>query len=183
MDAIIPKKVFLTRGTGRHKEKLASFELALREAGISPFNLVKISSIFPPYCKIIPKDEGLKLLEPGQIVFLVLSDCSTNEAHRLIASSIGVAIPNNPNHYGYLSEHHCFGRDEKETGQYAEDLAAFMLATILGKDFDLHEIWDEEKSLYKISDEIIVTTRNITQTAQGTAGMWTTSIAAAVCIT
>jgi len=170
MSAIVPSKAFLTRGKGQHKEKLASFELALRSGGIAPFNLVKVSSIFPPRCKLISKEEGLKHLNPGQVVFLVLSECATDEAHRLISSSIGLAIPNDPNRYGYLS-------------QYAEDLAAYMLATTLGVDFDTSQIWDEEKNFYKISDKIVVRTRNITQTAKGKKGVWTTAFAAAVFIT
>ncbi len=182
MSAIIPSKVFLTKGKGQHKEKLASFELALRSGGIAPFNLVKVSSIFPPRCKLISKEEGLKLLKPGQVIFLVISECVTDEAHRQISSSIGLAIPNDPNRYGYLSEHHGFGQREKEAGQYAEDLAAYMLATTLGVDFDTSQIWDEDKNFYKISDKIVVRTRNITQIAKGKKGVWTTAFAAAVFI-
>jgi len=182
MSSIIPTKAFLTKGKGQHKEKLASFEQALRAAGIAPFNLVKISSIFPPHCKLITKEEGLKYLKPGQIVFLVMSECATNEAHRMISASVGLALQNDPNHYGYLSEHHAFGQAEKEAGQYAEDLAAYMLATTLGVDFDTSQIWNEEKSLYKLSDKLTVKTRNITQTAEGKKGLWTTAFAAAIFI-
>ena len=182
MSEIIPTRMFLTKGKGQHKEKLASFEDALRTAGIAPFNLVKTSSIIPPRCRLISKDEGLKLLKPGQIVFLVMSECATDEAHRLISASVGLAIPNDPNRYGYLSEHHGYGQNEKEAGQYAEDLAAYMLATTLGEEFDVRQIWDEEKNIYKISDKIVVRTRNITQTAKGKKGLWTTAIAAAIFI-
>jgi len=177
---IIPSKVFLTRGHGRHKEKLASLELALREAGIAPFNLVKVSSIFPPYCSLIPREEGLKQLNPGQITYLVMSENATDEGHRLVTASVGLARPNDAKQYGYLSEHHSFGQDEKEAGQYAEDLAAYMLATTMGKDFDLEQIWNDEKSVYEFSDDIIVKTQNITQTVHGKKGLWTTVLAAAV---
>ncbi len=182
MSIVIPSRVFLTKGKGQHKEKLASFELALREAAIAPFNLVKVSSIFPPRCKLCSKEEGLKLLKPGQIVFLVISECATDEAHRMIQASVGLAIPNAPDHYGYLSEHHSFGQNEREAGQYAEDLAADMLATTLGINVDTSQIWNEEKNIYKLSDNIVVRTRHITQTAKGEKGLWTTAIAAAIFI-
>jgi arginine decarboxylase len=178
----VPSKIFLTKGMGRHKEKLASLEIALRAAGIAPFNLVKITSIFPPNCQLITKEEGLKSLQPGQIVFLVMSVNATDEAYRYVSASIGLALPNDPGHYGYLSEHHGFGQDEKEAGQYAEDLAAYMLSTILGKNIDTDKIWNEEHNLYKISEKISVRTQNITQTDQGEKGLWTTVVAAAVCI-
>lgn len=182
MISFVPSKIFVTKGVGQHKEKLASFELALRQAGIAPFNLVKISSIFPPHCKLIPREEGLKHLKPGQIIFLVMSENATDEPQRVLTASVGLAIPNNPVHYGYMSEHHGFGQSKEEAGQYAEDLAAYMLATTLGKKFDLNEIWNEDKSLYQISENIIVKTDNITQNAIGKKDVWTTAFAAAICL-
>jgi len=59
---MLPTKMFLTRGVGRHKEKLASFEDALRDAGLAEYNLVNVSSIYPPGCKLIRREEGKKLL-------------------------------------------------------------------------------------------------------------------------
>ncbi len=182
MNSLVPIQIFLTKGMGRHKEKLVSFELALRQAGIAPFNLVKISSIFPPLCRLVTREEGLPRLKHGQILHLVISECATDEAHRNTTAAIGVARSNKPGHYGYLAEYHSFGQDEQEAGQYAEDLAACMLTTIMGEDFDQREIWEEEKSLYRISDALVISTQNITQSAEGKAGLWTTVIAAAVCI-
>jgi arginine decarboxylase len=164
---------------GRHREQLASFELGLRDAGIAAFNIVTVSSIFPPGCRLVSKRKGLSMLEPGEIVYAVLSRCDTNEARRLIGSSIGVAIPSDRNRYGYLSEHHSYGQNERRAGDYAEDLAAQMLGSILGLDIDLDKAWDERKELWKIAGHIVRTTQ-ITQTAIGTDGLWTTVVAAAV---
>jgi len=177
---MVPTRLFLTKGIGRHREKLTSFEMALRDAEIADFNLVKVSSIVPPRCKIIKKAQGIKNLAKGQIVFCVLSDNAANEPHRLIAASIGVAIPKDENIHGYLSEHKSFGQTERVAGDYAEDLAAYMLATTLGLHFDLDTSYDEKKEIWKISGHI-VTTRNITQSAAcDRNGLWTTVIAAAV---
>lgn len=178
----VPRKVFFTKGVGVAKEKLSSFELALRSADIAQYNLVRVSSIFPPKCKIISKKEGLPHLSPGQIVHVVLAETATNEPYRQMASSVGVAIPKDRSTYGYLSEVHDFGRNEVDAGDYAEDLAAQMLATILGVPFDPDSSWDERKEIWKISEKI-VTTRNITETTKGDRkGRWTTCIAAAVLI-
>ncbi|MCL5674632.1 MAG: arginine decarboxylase, pyruvoyl-dependent [Candidatus Omnitrophica bacterium] len=179
---MVPKKVFLTKGVGKDREKLTSFERSLRNAGIAQFNLVSISSIFPPDCKLISKTEGLSLLKPGQILYVVMSRNSTNEPHRLITSSVGLAIPKNPNQYGYLSEHESFGETEEKAGDYAEDLAATMLATILGVEFDPNLSYDEKKQIWRMSSEIVKTT-NITQSAIGDKnGLWTTVISSAVFI-
>jgi len=171
--------MFLTKGVGRHREQLTSYELALRSAGIMAFNIVTVSSIFPPHCKLVSKRKGLDMLHPGEIVFAVQSRLSTHEAHRMAAVSIGVAIPADPDRYGYLSEHHAYGQNEKIAGDYAEDLAASMLASTLGLDLDLDKAWDERKEEWKIAGDIVRTTE-ITQTAIGKDGLWTTVVAAGV---
>jgi arginine decarboxylase len=177
---MIPKYFFLTKGVGKHKEQLQSFELALRDAGIQQCNLVNVSSIVPPGCKMLSREQGLKMVQAGEITFVVLARNSTNEAHRLIASSIGVAIPSVKNNYGYLSEHHSYGQTDEAAGDYAEDLAATMLATTMGIQFDPETAWDERKQLFKTSG-LIIKTANITQSATGDKnGLWTTTVAVAV---
>ncbi len=175
-----PTKIFFTKGVGKHKEYLQSFELALRDAGIEKCNLVSVSSIFPAGCKIVKKEDGLKELQPGQITFCVMARNSTNEPNRLIASSIGVAIPTDCNQYGYLSEHHPFGETDEKAGEYAEDLAATMLATTLGVEFDSNKDWNERENIYKMSGKIVKSS-NTTQSSQGDKnGLWTTTIAVGV---
>ncbi|MGH9533476.1 MAG: pyruvoyl-dependent arginine decarboxylase [Terriglobales bacterium] len=179
---MIAKRIFLSKGVGKHRERLTSFELALRDAGIAACNLVRVSSIFPPRCKLISRAAGLKLLSPGEVVFAVLSENSTREPHRLIAASIGLALPADRNAYGYLSEHHSFGEAEQPAGEYAEELAAEMLATTLAVDFDPDRSWDEKKEIYRISNKI-VRTLNVTQSAVGDKrGLWTTVLSCAILI-
>ncbi len=177
---MIPKYFFLTKGVGKHKEQLQSFELALRNAGIQHCNIVNVSSIIPPGCKLISRERGLKMIKPGEITFVVMARNQTNEPHRLIASSIGVAIPSGKHNYGYLSEHHSYGQPDDKAGDYAEDLAATMLATTMGIHFDPEIAWHEKEQLFKTSG-MIIKTANTTQSATGEkSGLWTTAIAAAV---
>jgi len=180
MMGLVPTKVFFTKGIGRHKSQLGSFERALRDAGIAQFNIVEVSSIFPPNAEIVSKEEGLKHLKPGQIVFVVLAKNSSNELNRLIAASVGLAIPKDRSRYGYLSEHHSFGETAEVAGDYAEDLAAEMLASTMG--LQHHLVWDEEKEVWKLDDRILLTS-NVTATAVvEKPGEWTTVIAAAVLV-
>jgi len=179
---LVPKELFFTKGVGKHKEKLTSFELALRSAGIAACNLVRVSSIFPPGCRILSRTSGVRKLKPGQVTFVVMSEAATREPHRLVAATIGVAIPRDRKLFGYLSEHHCFGENEETAGDYAEELAAEMLATTLDLEFDPDKSWDEKKEVYRLSNKI-VRTQNITQTAVGDKnGLWTTVIAASVLV-
>lgn len=178
----VPTRIFLTHGVGRHREKLTSFELALRDCGIAQFNLVRVSSILPPGCKFVKPDKGLAEMKAGQIVHVVLSEASTNEPRRLIAASVGVAVPRDPGQFGYLSEHHSYGETGDKAGDYAEDLAAEMLATVLGLQFDPDKSWDEKREIWSISGKII-RTANITKAALGDKdGRWTTVLSAAVLV-
>ncbi len=179
MGPLVPSKVFLVRGVGRHKEKLVSFEKALREAGIAPFNLVRVSSIFPPRAKFVSKEAGLRLLDPGQILFVVLSENATDEPGCLISASIGVAVPDDPARYGYLAEHSDVGKAQREISLHTEYLAAEMLATKLGH--TLKEPGTAARS-FRISNGLSLKTRSATRTARGEKGVWTTVIAAAVLI-
>ena len=179
---LVPRKLFFTRGVGVHREELHSFELALRAAGIEKCNLVRVSSILPPGCRIIPRAQGIRELRPGQITFCVMSRLSSNEPRRLMAASIGCAVPVDRKMYGYLSEHHAYGQTDSVAGDYAEDLAAAMLASTLGIELDENLGWDEKKEIYRISDKI-VKTKNITQSAVVRRdGRFTTVVAAAVLI-
>ena len=179
---LVPKKIFFTAGKGVHKDRLSSFELSLRDAGVEKANLVTVSSIFPPNCKIIPKERGVTLLAAGQIVHCVLARQDTNEPNRLIAASIGVAIPADRKTYGYLSEHHSYGETGKKAGDYAEDLAATMLATTMGIEFDPTKNYDERKEVFRMSGKI-VNTRSVQQSAEGDKnGQWTTVVALGVFI-
>ena len=179
---LVAKELFLTRGIGVHEDKLTSFEYALRDAGIAGTNIVLISSIFPPKAKLIPKKEGLKKIKPGQILFTIYSRNQTNEPHRMISASVGLAQPKDRTRYGYLSEYEAFGQNEKQAGDYAEDIAAQMLASSLGIPFDINKSWDEKRQQWSISGKIYKS-QNITMTAKGDkSGKWTTVFSAACLI-
>jgi arginine decarboxylase len=160
--SFVPKRVFFTCGVGRDSEYLGSFEMALRAAKIECYNLVTVSSILPPKCRIIKREEGLADLEPGCVVFTVMSRIASNEPHRRISASVGVAIPENmETQWGYFAEHHAFGDGKEKAGQYAEHLAYNMYQSI--------------------TDKIPEKTLNITESAVvDEDGTWTTTIAAAV---
>ncbi len=176
----VPREIFFTKGVGKHRNKLQSFELALRDAGIEKCNLVRVSSILPPGCKIISKAKGLTKLQPGQVVFMVLAEASTDEPSRLVGAGIGVAQPAMKNQYGYIAEHHCYGMTEQRVADLVEDMAATMLATSLGIEFNPETAYDERKEIYRMSGKI-VRTRATVQTAEGDKnGLWTTVVAAAV---
>ena len=178
--ALVPTRVFFTKGVGKHRNKLQSFELALRKAGIEQCNLVRVSSILPPNCRIIPRSRGLAQLPVGQVTFVVLAESATNEPSRLASAGVGLAQPAEGHQYGYISEHHGFGMKGKVLADYVEDMAATMLATTLGIKFDPETDYDSRKEIYRMSGKI-VRSRACVQTAEGDKnGLWTTAVAGAV---
>lgn len=177
---LVPTEIFLTRGVGKHRNNLQSFEVALRNAGIASCNLVKVSSIFPARCKIVPAKSGLKKLVAGQICFVVLAEERTNEPNRLISAGIGLALPADNNQFGYISEHHGFGMNEKKCSDLVEDMAATMLASTLDLEFDPDADYDQRREIYRMSGRI-VRSSHIVQTAEGDKnGLWTCVVSAAV---
>ena len=177
---LLPTSMFLTKGIGVHRHQLTSFELALRDADIEQQNLVSISSILPPHCKLIPREEGITTLRPGEITFSVLARTETNEPGGHIHASIGLARPADPEMYGYIAEHHGYGMTADQSGEYTEDLAVTMLASTLGIEFDPSAAWNERKKLYENS-QLIIESLSITAAAQGDeTGLWTCAVAAAV---
>ncbi len=177
--SFVPTKAFFTSGIGRHKNKLQSFELALRDAKIEKLNLVYVSSIYPPNCQLLSLDDGVKELRPGQITFCVMARNATNEKGRLVGSAVGMAFPADYAYYGYISEHTAFGADEQEIGDFAEDLASTMLATTLGIEFDPDTAYDERREIYQMSGKIVNSASKPCVTT-GEAGVWTTTISAVV---
>jgi arginine decarboxylase len=176
----VPTAYFLTHGVGVHRDRLTAFELALRDADIEQQNLVSVSSILPPRCEQIARDKGVATLRPGEITFCVMARTETDEPGRRIHSSIGLARPADPAMYGYISEHHGYGMTGQESGEYAEDLAATMLASTLGIEFDPNAAWDERKRVYQTS-HLIIDSTSLTAAAEGDPkGRWTCAVAAAV---
>jgi len=145
-------------------------------------NLVYVSSIYPPKCEIITREEWVKLLKPWNITFAVMSQNATNEPDRLMSAAVWLAMSKDENDYGYLSEHHAYGETEEKSWDYAEDLAATMLATTLGIEFDADKDRDERKQEYAASWKIFKT-RYISQAAHwDKAWLRTTVMSVAVLI-
>lgn len=178
----VPTRMFFTKGTGKHRQKLQSFEEALRNAGIAEFNLVRVSSIYPPRCRIVSRNKGLELLTAGQVVYCVLAESRTDEPNRLACAGIGLAIPADRAHYGYISEHHGFGMTQRTCADYVEDMAASMLATTMGIDLDPDKAYNERKEIYQAKG-LVVRARAVVQTVEGDKhGLWTTAVSAAVLV-
>lgn len=152
MAALIPKKFFLTKGTGIHKKELRAFENALRDAGVQMCNLVKVSSIIAPGCEMISREEGIKLLKPGEMTFAVIAQSRTNEPGQTIGAAIGMAQPKDETIHGYLTEvEEAVGRTEKDLFKDAVEMAIENLVTEWGHtNFDGESVYKQGKKNYEL---------------------------------
>ncbi|MBO8182463.1 MAG: arginine decarboxylase, pyruvoyl-dependent [Archaeoglobus sp.] len=155
---LIPKKVFFVSGAGKHEDALVSFELALRDAGIEKFNLVPVSSILPPNCEFVEKEEGLAELKPGQIVFVVMAKYTSNERGKKIFASIAAAKPEDDSKNGYIAEHS--GEWYEGSLEHAERIASYMVESAFNtkpsKKLSVHKVAEVEDYTTVVSAAVFV---------------------------
>jgi len=181
--ALVPTKFFLTKGTGIHQKELRAFENALRDAGIHTCNLIKTSSIIPPGCKRISVEEGMKQIPPGMITFAVLAQSITNEPGQLVTAGIGMALPADDTHHGYLTEaEEIMGRTEDDVEQDVIEMALENLVTEWNPKFDGETAYRKGKKNYTLEGRDIKVD-SVVQSARGAEqNQYTVVVAAAVFI-
>ena len=95
---IKPENFFLVAGKGKGEYPLIAFDNALKDAKISDYNLVKVSSILPNGVK---KKNSIDLPK-GSIIFIAYSYIISEEG--IITSACSVAIPQKQNDIGVIME-------------------------------------------------------------------------------
>ncbi len=181
MPAAVPRKLFLTKGLGRHEDRLVSLALAVRNARIAQLNLVQVTGgILPPQCELVTAQEGLRRLAPGQIVHAIVSTAATNEPYRVVAASTAVAMPKDRSRPGCLAARDSAGESEQQAALRTEELAVAQLAALLGIELDRRAAYDANQDLWTLARDVVIT-RSVTQAVSGDrSGHWTSVIAAAL---
>ncbi|HEV7595982.1 MAG TPA: pyruvoyl-dependent arginine decarboxylase [Gemmatimonadaceae bacterium] len=151
--SFIPRRVFFTAGTGQHELERVAMQHAMREAGVSQCNLVKVSSILPPETEIIPRASGIRLLRPGNIVFAVIAQSQTNEPHQRITPAVAWANPDKKGIAGYIAEVEedlAKGKTEETAADEAGEEAVTILAETLRVRVDPKRKWNRRKRTTRI---------------------------------
>ncbi len=105
-----PNHFWLVSGSADSITELNAFDHALLAAGVGDTNLVKMSSILPPYCQ----QERLSL-PYGALVPVAYAAMTSSRPGEVISSAVAIAIPEDPDLPGLIMEHHGVGtRDETE---------------------------------------------------------------------
>jgi arginine decarboxylase len=180
---IVPTKFFLTKGVGVHQKELRAFEEALRDAGISMCNFIKVSSIIAPGCELISREKGIRLLKPGQICFAVMGQSQTNEPGQCVVTGIGMAQPKDKTLYGYLTEiEEAIGRTDEDVEQDVIEMALENLVTEWNPKFDGEKVYRKGKKNYHLEGRDI-SVDSIVQSARGAEqNQYTVVLVAAVFI-
>ena len=165
--AIVPNKFFFTKGVGVHEKDMRAFEEALRDAGVHTCNFIKTSSVIPPGCKLISKEEGKRLLKPGQITFAIIAQSETNEPGQRVVAGIGMAQPKDPKLYGYLTEvEEAIGRTDEDVEEDVIEMALGNLVTEWNPKFDGASSYRKGKKNYKLEGRDIIVD-SMVQSAEG----------------
>lgn len=164
---IVPRRVFLTAGQGQHSDRIHAFELALREAGIEQCNLVPVSSVLPPECRIVDREEGTSALVPGAITFCVMARDESHCEGAPLSASVCIAVPKDRSRHGYIGECAGNGRAPEEVDAAARELAQGMMAT--SSDIDTSR-----------ADEICAAAPTISCVTRSKDGVWNVAVAVAV---
>ena len=98
----------LTSGVGVSPFDLVSFDNALIDAGLSNYNLLRVSSILPMQCQ----EAGVISQKEGSLISAAYGFISSNVHGDVISSAIGVGIPENKNQVGVIME--CAGHYSAE---------------------------------------------------------------------
>ena len=107
-ELIYPKYYRVSSGKGTSKYKLVAFDNALIDAGISNYNLLKVSSILPIGCKQRDKID----LREGSPVMTAYATISSSIPGEKIATAVAVGIPNDPDKIGLIMEYEEIGSAE-----------------------------------------------------------------------
>jgi len=112
-----PTKYFLATGSSEGFTALNAFDGALMTSGIGNTNLVKMSSICPPYARQV---EPISLPH-GSLVPVAYASITSDKPGEIISAGVAIAFPEDENHAGLIMEY-----SAKNTKEAVEKMARRM---------------------------------------------------------
>lgn len=104
-----PTLYFLVSGASDGFTPLNAFDGALLQAGIGNTNIIKMSSIVPPRCKLIAPIT----LPPGALVPAAYASITSDVPGEIIAAGVAIALPKERNRNGLIMEYSAKGKKEQ----------------------------------------------------------------------
>ena len=105
----MPTRYFLASGTSEGYTSLNAFDGALLQAGIGNTNIVKMSSIVPPHCKLVAPIA----LPPGALVPAAYAAITSDVPGEIISAGVAVALPEDEDQNGLIMEYSAKGERHK----------------------------------------------------------------------
>lgn len=102
---MIAKQCCISKGVGKSKNGLPSFDRALIEAGVGNYNLVRLSSILPAECKWVDVKDLPQYLKEGSLLPTAYSTITSDVLGDTLISTIGVGIPKDVKNVGVIMEY------------------------------------------------------------------------------
>lgn len=102
---MIMRKCSISKGVGKSKNGLPSFDKALIEAGVGNYNLVRLSSILPARHEWYPVEALPDNLEEGSLLPTAYSTITSDKVGETIVSAVAVGIPKDFRKVGVIMEY------------------------------------------------------------------------------
>lgn len=93
-------KFYICSSVGAGTSILNSFDNALFNSGIANYNLLKVSSILPPYCA---REKVVDMAE-GSLLYTAYASKCTREKDEIISAAIAVGLPDDSEKIGVIME-------------------------------------------------------------------------------
>lgn len=104
-----PTKYFMVSGASDGFTPLNAFDGALLQAGIGNTNIIKMSSIVPPRCRLISPIA----LPPGALVPAAYASITSDVPGEIIAAGVAIALPKERDRNGLIMEYSAKGRKDQ----------------------------------------------------------------------
>jgi arginine decarboxylase len=101
----LPKHYFIVAGKGEGFTPLNAFDAALGDAGVGDLNLVKVSSIVPPYCERLDPQK----IAPGTLIAIAYASKTSQLPGEVIAAAVAVGLPEEKERAGVIMEYSSLG--------------------------------------------------------------------------
>ena len=118
----LPKQYFIVAGKGEGFTPLNAFDAALGDAGVGDLNLVKVSSIVPPYCE---RTEPQRIA-PGTLIAIAYASKTSQLHGEVIAAAVAVGIPEERDRAGVIMEYSALGH-KQEVEEIVTEMAEYGL--------------------------------------------------------
>jgi arginine decarboxylase len=138
----VPYEYFITQGKGESDAgskglpyETGSYDAALFDAGIQNTNVIEYTSVMPTESKEVPKEEGLKRLQWGEVIECIKAQANGKRGSKISAAVITTSVTEPGGKYlgGFACEYSGSGTREKAKASLLKSIVGMIERRGYGK--------------------------------------------------